>query len=281
MTLLFLFPFLLLYGLFFSYELRVSAPAFPLIALVCGFPAERIARVGAFLDRSTIAGIRSGSFLLLCAALLAGVWTYAGQPGKWLLPARLHSALSDPSVAQGVGWFSWALAAAAGFALLSLFCVRIESGRLDLLPAIVIGLLLFVVAGALANPDARLLASQRDLRRRIGLPTVNAKLYAAVRERSIQSGILSNYWYLWDLPELGALLRPVNCSVPCNLAALRAASAAYGDAGYVLMNEAFFAADAKQALQAGSDLTIVFTDSSGMIFAQLGPRPPAAATAPR
>jgi hypothetical protein len=276
-ALLLLFPFLLLYGMFFSYEVRVSAPAFPLVALVCGFPAERAARLGAFLDRRRIAGWRAGSLLVLLSAIMAAAWVYTEKPGLAALPLSLQTALAEPATAQVVEWFAYCLFAAAAPVLFCVLCVRIESGRLDLRAAVLTAVAGFVVYGALANPGSRLLAQQRDLVRRIGNPTVNEKLYAAVRERSITSGILSDYWFLRDLPDINQLFRPVRCSLSCTPDALRAAAVAYGDVGYILIHEFRLAPETKALVSRNTEYVTVFTDPTGMLFLQINPASPAMA----
>ena len=252
-----LFPFLLLYGMFFSYEIRVAAPAFPLASLVCGFPLERIARLGSFLDRYRIAGCRSGVVSVLVLALSLAAWIYAQTTGFEEVPAGTPPA-PDRWVSEALEWLSAATLGVAAPALVWILCVRIEAGSLVLRPLAVAACVLLLLGGSLLNPTDKILAAQRALARQIGDPVVNASLYAAVRERAISAAIVTDYWFLRDLPEIGRLFRAVDCRFPCTVEGLRTAVAAHPDAGYILIHESRVAPEARAVLLGSSEFSILF-----------------------
>jgi hypothetical protein len=129
-----------------------------------------------------------------------------------------------------------------------------EMGRL-----LALGLIVFVVYGAATNPSESLIASQRqEARTTIGDPAVNERLYAVIQQKHINTGIVTDYWFLRALPDINRLFRPTGCSAPCTVDALRTSVRAYGDPQIVLMLDNNLAPETREQIQRGGELNNLF-----------------------
>ena len=197
-TLLLIFPFLLAWGFWFSYEIRNASLAFPLVALVSGIVIDWVfVRIAKPLDNMAFGPATVGGLAAVIAVLSLSGWVLMGKPGADLLPEAVIRFESSEWIADalelyssGIGRFRVDRAALDH---------RHHSGRKvgDPLAGCRRGLARFGGSAAMGKYRADpLVASQRMLERRIGIPAVNEQIYAAVRARSIHQPIMTDYWYL-------------------------------------------------------------------------------------
>lgn len=251
-TLYCLFPFLLAYSLFFSYEMRTASLGFPLVALVCGEALHELL--------STL-HVRVGHGLLIAAAFGAAIaaWLLTGEKGRDLLPASVVRFLTDPWIAETAGFYAGALFVIALVCFVLLFTLRIPAGRLEFGRLLVIAAAVFVLFGAAKYRWDDIVFSQiQRARTTIGDPAVNARLYDAVRDKQITSGIVTDYWFLRALPDIKQLFRQTYCYAPCNMDGLRASITRYPDAGFILMMNGNLSPETREALDRGGEFTTLF-----------------------
>lgn len=250
LTLYCLFPFLLAYTLFFSYEIRTASLGFPLVALVCGETLHDLLRR---------IRIRHG---LLIAATLTGaiaIWAVTGQPGHNLLPQGVLQFLTNPWIAEVIEFYATPLLVLALLSFVIIFVIRINTGTLEIGRLIVIAAIVSVLFGVARYHWTDLVFSQVQLARTaIGDPAVNAKLYDTVREKHITSGIVTDYWFLRSLPDIKQLFRQTHCFAPCDMDGLRKSIVRYPDAGYILMADGNLAPATRQELDHPGDFTTLF-----------------------
>jgi hypothetical protein len=257
LTLFVLIPFLLLYGLFFSYEIRNALLAFPLAALVC---AETIYRLASFIPKPQ----RASKFIpgvigvAVLTAIFAG-WLAAGEPGRSAFPDIVIRALTDPWIADASHLFGLATFVVALITLAIVLAVRIESGEIEVGRLIAAGIVVFAIAGAATNSRAELIDSQtREARATIGDAPVNERLYAVIAQRNIKASIVTDYWFLRALPSVKQLFRATGCGAPCTPQGLRASVIAYPDAKYVLMADTNLDPATIRMMDAGAGFTTLF-----------------------
>jgi hypothetical protein len=257
LTLFVLAPFLLLYGLFFSYEIRNALLAFPLAALIC---AETAYWLIAFIPKPErvskfIPGVTG---IAILTALFTG-WLVAGEPGRNGLPGFVIQALTDPWVSAATHLFGLATFAAALITLAIVLVVRIDSGEIELGRLIAVAVLVFVIVGTATNSRAALIDSQsREARATIGLAPVNDRLYAVIAQRNITEGIVTDYWFLRALPSIKQLFRATGCGAPCSPADFRGSIIAYPDAKYVLMADTNLAPATLRMMDTGAGFKTLF-----------------------
>ena len=244
-TLLLIVPFLLFWGLFFSYEIRNASLVFPLIALVIGMVIDRVfARLMKPLDSMTLGAATVGAIVAVIAVLGLSGWVLMGKPGAPLLPVWAIRFESNEWIAYALELYSWGLAAFGSMALLSI-AITIRNGKLLIYwPIPAAGLLLVVAVLGMSKYRAdTIVASQRAQERRIGTPEVNERLYSIVQARAIHQPIMTDYWFLRSLPDLESLYRALPCGAPCKYEGLKWAAASQPDAGYILMYDRDFDPD--------------------------------------
>jgi hypothetical protein len=262
-TLLLILPFLLAWGLLFSYEIRNASLVFPLVALVSGIVIERIfSAVMKPLDPVAIGSTTVGGLVAVAAVLGLSGWVLMGKPGISMAPAWAIRFESNEWIAYALDLYSWGLAAFGLIALLSVVVV-VQDRRLAIQwPIVVTGSLVLIAAFATGKYRAdAVVANQHILQRRIGSPAVNERIYAAVRERAIHRPIMTDYWYLRSLPDLESLFRPLPCGAPCSYEGLKAAAASHQDAGYFLMYDHDYSPDTLARLLASRGFHTIFTES--------------------
>lgn len=260
-TALLILPFLLLWGLFFSYEIRTASLVFPLIALVIGMVIDRL--FGGLmkpLDNMTLGAATIGSLIAVVVVLGFSGWVLTGKPGASLLPAWAIRFESNEWIAEAMEWYSWGLAAFGLIALLSIV-ITIRNRQLVISwPIPAAGLLVWVAVLSMGKYRAdTIVASQRALERRIGTPAVNERLYAIVQARAIHQPIMTDYWFLRSLPDLESLYRALPCGAPCNYDGLKWAAASQPDAGYILMYDSDFDPDTLAKLPSSRGFHTVLT----------------------
>ena len=262
-TLLLIFPFLLAWGLWFSYEIRNASLAFPLVALVSGIVIDwLLSRVAKPLDNVAFGPATVGALVAVLAVLTLSGWVLMGKPGAGLLPEAVTRFESNEWIASALELYSVGLAVFGSIALLSIIAT-IRGGKLAIhWPVAAAGSLIMLATLAMGKYRADpLVASQRMLERRIGIPAVNEQIYAAVRARSIHQPILTDYWYLGSLPDLESLFRALPCGAPCSYEGLKAAAASQPDASYFLMYDRDFDQDALARLPSSRGFHTIFTES--------------------
>ena len=207
-----LLPFLIAYAFWFSYEIRNSLMAFPLVALVCGV----VIHEGVSLTH--LRGNRNQVRLAVAATAVVGVAIrFNVQVG----------AFSTPVVATSVAYLA---------------LTYVKFSRRVVIPAGALSLIAlagFTCWGAVRYSAEALLAQQVDAARKtIGDRAITESLYRAVRENDIHSGIVTYYWPLRGLPGINPLFRRAGACHPCTAKAMDSALAQYPDAGYLLMPDA-------------------------------------------
>jgi hypothetical protein len=277
-----LLPFLLLYGLYFSYEIRNGLAAFPIIALVCGVMIHQLAGLvpqPAFMRRPWI-GVAAAS---LVTAVLAG-WLLSVNPAAGGLPPMAMRLFADPWITDAIHLFvlpaliiSLLLVVVTGVALTTAMSARIRSGAVEVGRLIALAATVCLVWGAATTSRASMMAAQtQEARLTIGDPAVNEALYNLIAQRHITSGIVTDYWFLRALPDIKGLFRATGCGSPCNIDSLRASVEAWPDAGFILMADRNLAPEAKRLARKGGEFTTLFL-INGIRFIQVNPNftPPA------
>jgi hypothetical protein len=255
-------PFLFLYGLFFSYEIRNGLLAFPLVALVCGETFHHLlallrAPLPRRLARFAIRPHSKVSWVTIPVALISG-WLVAGAPGYDKIPA-LAAFLSNPWIFDAMHLFMPPVFFSAVLALSLALVVRVDSGAIEVGRLAALGLVIFVIRGVAMNSREALIASQEhEARATIGSPAANERLYAMIEQKHIKAGIVTDYWFLRALPGIDRLFRPTDCSAPCTISGLRASLRAYPDAEFALMQEGNLAPETREQVQRGGEFNNLF-----------------------
>ncbi len=254
-------PFLAVYALSFNYEIRNASLAFPFVALISGFVADRALRaLSSRLDSVQVKSIPLGQLCAVLLALSIAGWVLAGEPGASIvLSSHLLALLHDE-------WISYALyvyaapSAIVGFLiLLTLGSTAAEFHIRFYRPAVIACAVAGIFALSMKYRTDSIIESQIAQERRIGSPSVNDRLYAAVQTGSIQGPIITDYWFLQFLPGLEGLFRRLTCGAPCSIRGLRAAATLVPDAGYMFMYDRDFDADVLDRLKTDRGFQTLFT----------------------
>lgn len=254
-------PFLLVYALSFSYEIRNASLAFPFVALISGLVVDRVLFVlSRPFDDLHLASISLGRLSAVLVALFFSGWVLMGEPmASIVLPSRLVTLLHDE-------WISYALyiyavpCAIVGFLILLTLGSTARDLNIQLYrPAAIACALIAIIAASSKYPAGKIIQAQVAQERRIGVPAVNERLYAAVQEGSIQQPIITDYWFLQFLPGLERFFRRLPCGAPCSYQGLKAAATSVPDAGYVFMYDRDFDSDVLEKLEKNRGFRTLFT----------------------
>jgi hypothetical protein len=245
-------PALLLWGAFFSYEVRTLALLFPFVAVVCCLTLKCIGdrtfgkRKVPVQWSGPMAWWTTAVLLLLSGLLLY----YFGEPVPRI---RIN--------------YTWPLILAGSCAAVAPFVQVIPRLRMDIsLPALAAGLAL--VIGLAAWPRYRvdhLLEEQLSAQRRIGNAAVDARLYHLRDVGQLSAPVLSNYWYLYSLPELKPLARILNCD-RCSVSALFQDIASTKDAGFLLLEGALLPSITVHSLEHCPGFETIFVEGTVSLF---------------
>ena len=251
-------PFLSCWALWFSYELRTVSAVVPLLGLVAGLVIAR----GIALIRWKLPRQRTGA--LLAAALVGITAAYlksqvgAAQP---VTVGLLMPYFKDMWTIGAVSIYTPCLMCAAG-AMVVAFSLYRQNGALRIWwpPLAAAAAALAIVLSFTVYRTETIVNSQAALLRQNGIPALNEKLYAVVKEKQIHSRISSAYLPLRTLPGIGRLYRMITCNSPCSIQDLRAVRSIFPDVGYILIGEPAIDAPSRAALNSTSDLKTVFVD---------------------
>lgn len=275
MTVFLLAPFLLLYGIYFSYAIRNALLAFPLIALICG---ETVHQLAGFPPKPGFAREPYAGVILAAigTALFAG-WLLTGEPGRSGLPDPVIRALTNSWMIDASRLFGIPALVTALLALGALLVPWGEAGGIEVGRLLALGFILFVAGGAAMNSRDALVASQTRLARTtIGDPAVNDRLYDLIQQRRITAGIVTDYWFLEALPGIKQFFRRSNCSAPCTVEGLRKSVYAYPDAGFALTADRRLAPETRQKADQGGEFQTLFL-IDGLRLVQVNREPEARA----
>jgi hypothetical protein len=217
-------PGFLLWGAFFSYEIRTAAPLFPFIALICCLVLGHIGTYaqGRLVHLRMPPGIPAAYWVTGIILLATGILlNFSGN----IVP-RIRTNYTWPMILVGVGTV---IAATVG--VTARLRIQVSMPALVVACAGLIGLAL-----GPGYPDGRLVAEQLSAQRLMGNAAVNARLYRLRDEGQLNQPVLSNYWYLASLPGLRTLSRPWTCR-DCSAAALLNIPLTR-DAGFLLVDDA-------------------------------------------
>ncbi len=265
-------PFLLCWGLWFSYEIRTASIAVPLIGLIAGLV---LARTFHLIPWSLPGGAHG---LLLSAGLVAGVAVYLrSQAGastpvgfRWMFPY-----FKDGWSIGAISLYAPSLACAAVIMLAATVFRLEKSGNIRLWwpPAVAVALLMAIALSYTTYRKETILSDQFSQLRQNGVPALNEKLYQVVAERRIRSFIASGYFPFRMLPSIGSLYRAITCSAPCSIADLRLVPNLLPGTGYILIAESAIDDQSRKALASAPDLQTVFLEHGYRLIEIVGQPP--------
>lgn len=250
-------PFLILYGMFFSYEVRPALFVFPFVALVCGYVIFRL--LSWLLEHLGKVNGRRWMLLAIELVFCISMWLLF-FPGVAWLPARVGGLLRNDWIAETIHEFCPPVAVLSAV-LLALTWVHfnrpryVHAGRIALFT--VLGAA--VLGASLASSNDIVSQQLFEARRTIGDGCINDALYRMVGTGQIKSGIISDYWFLMAMPEINRFFLHTKCGAPCHIEGLRASAELYPDAGFVLMSDASFAPETLKRLSSSPEFTTVFS----------------------
>ena len=250
LTLWIILPAFLLWGSFFSYELRTGALLIPFVALVLCLTLRDIGTLvwTRLKLRTSLRGIMAYEAVALLLVGTGVLLYYSAGVGTQL---RLN--------------FTWPLMIAALLIAIVPALPAIPRVRISV-PALLIGLAL--VVGFAVQPGysgSLLLEQQRSAERVIGKAAVDARLYRLRGAGQLNQPVLCNSWYLNSLPELRSLNQTIYC-VDCSVPNLWANMARANDAGFLLIEDEFLPSSTSFAIAHCPGLDLVFAESTVRLF---------------
>src|SRR5579862_9788897 len=262
-TLFLIVPFLLAWGIWFSYEGRTASAAFPFVALVCGIVTFEVLRCFSKpLDRRRAGSGTAGTLVAAVGFLLFAVWAGVYQASvpafmpAWLIRLGQNSWMLD----------AWRMYSLPVGVLSAIVLIRqatvVDANRLRIwwpLPMAVLGVVVLLASQGSYRGDA-IAGEQQALARRIGLAGVDVQLYGYFAHGQ-RAPVLTDYMFLRELPDLGSMYRRSPCPLPCSLQQLEELAIAQVDLGYVLIRDVNLDDASQQAIPLSAVFPTVFVES--------------------
>lgn len=248
LTLGIVLPAFLCWGAFFSYEVRTAALLLPVLALVWCLTLQYIGNHA--FDKPRL-GAPTAYWTTAILLLAAGVLLY-------------YSGEAVPRMRTSYTWPMILIGMCAAVAPIVQVGRRL---RMDVsAPALSAGIALLVGLAAWPSyADAKLLKQQLLAQRQIGNPAVNAQLYRLHDAGRLNGPILSDYWFLYSLPELGSLSRVLNCG-DCSVATLLGIVAAHRDTDFLLLEDAFLPSSTSAIIGHCPGIDTIFVEGTVRLF---------------
>jgi hypothetical protein len=244
-------PAFVLWGVFFSYEVRTAALLLPFFALVWCLSLECVGRK-AFRNRMPLPW-RGPAAYWLTATVLIGTGVMLYYSGEAVPRMRIN--------------FTWPMILVGACTVVAPIVEIRRRLRIEIsVPALAASLVL--LAGLVAWPRysyAELLGQQLTEERRIGNPIVNARLYRLYDDGELNQPIFSTYWFLLSLPQLKSLNRTMSCG-DCSVPSLFSAIARNRDVKFVLLEDATLPASATGIIAHCAGIDTVFVEGTVSLF---------------
>ncbi len=244
-------PACLLWGAFFSYEVRTGALLVPFLALLWCL---------------TLGNVLAGLEPHVALRGPAAYWTTA----ILLLAAGIFLFYDGGAVPRIQVNYTWPLVF-IGLCLTVVPVVPVVQVTRRLrseisVPGLATGLA--VLIGLAAWPkysDRHLMDQQLAAQRMLGNPAVNAMLYRLYDAGQLHEPILSGYWFLESLPELKSLSRNVSCG-DCSVPTLLRTIAVNRNAGFLLLEDAILPSSTAGMIAHCAGIEPVFTVGTVRLF---------------
>jgi hypothetical protein len=244
LTLGIVLPAFLCWGFFFSYEVRTGALMFPFVALVLCLTLQCIG------NRAPLPELPA---YWTTAILLLGIGVLLYYSGDAVPRIRVN--------------YTWPMILVGACAIVSPIVQVTRRLRVEIsVPALAAAIALLI--GFAAWPryaDSKLLPQQLIAQRQMGNPAVNARLYRLHDAGQLTAPILSDYWYLYSLPELKSLNRNLNC-LDCSVPNILGIIEEHSEADFLLLQETLVPSSTSTTLARCPGVETIFVEGTVRLF---------------
>jgi hypothetical protein len=244
LTLGIVLPAFLCWGFFFSYEVRTGALMFPFVALVLCLTLQCIGKRASLPE---LPAYRTTAILLL------GIGVLLYYSGDAVPRIRVN--------------YTWPMILVGACTIVAPIVQVTRRLRVEIsVPALAAAIALLV--GFAAWPryaDSKLLPQQLIAQRQMGNPAVNARLYRLHDAGQLAAPILSDYWYLYSLPELKSLNRNLNC-LDCSVPNILGIIEEHSEADFLLLQESLVPSSTSTRLAHCPGVETIFVEGTVRLF---------------